>query len=109
MGSAKKVAARRALSLLMSVWASACSRPLGQKSECEKHIAEEIHVGVPVGTANTILEKCGFKTETDAAKHTLYGDKRTGGLIIERTQVVVQIDSDGKVAKVTVTKSLTGP
>jgi hypothetical protein len=97
------------MSLMISIWISGCSRPLGQMSECENHITEEIHVGVPLETANSVLEKCGFKTETDAAKHSLYGDKRTGGLIVERTQVLVEIDSDGKVAKVIVTKSLIGP
>jgi hypothetical protein len=92
---------------LVLIWASACGAR--QNRECEKRIAEEIHVGVPVETADDVLKKCGFKTTLDVAKNSLYADKRVGWLIVERTQVVINLDSDKKVAKVTVAKGLIGP
>jgi hypothetical protein len=92
---------------LVVAWASSCGTR--QNRECEGHITEKIHVGVPVETADAVLKECGFKTTLDAAKNTLYGDKRVGGLIVERTQVLVNLDSDKKVAGVTVTKGLIGP
>ena len=93
--------------LLVLIWVSSCGAKTEQ--ECEKRIAEEIHVGVSVETANDALKKCGFKTTLDAAKNTLYGDKRVGGLIVERTQVLITLDSDKKVASVTFSKGLIGP
>ncbi|HLZ92011.1 MAG TPA: hypothetical protein VKQ28_09870 [Candidatus Acidoferrum sp.] len=43
-------------------------------------------------------------------KKTLYGDKVVQGTpISERTQVLIKLDSDDKVATVEVTTSLTGP
>jgi hypothetical protein len=93
--------------LLVLIWASSCSAR--QNRECEKRVAEEIHVGVPVEIADDVLKRCGFKTTLDAAKSTLYADKRVGGLIVERTQVLITLDSDKKVAGVTVTKGLIGP
>jgi hypothetical protein len=107
MQSATKVFFSCSISLLVYVWASACGS--GQDRECEKQITKEIHAGVSVETAHAVLEQCGFKTTMDAAKNTLYGDKKTGRLIIERTQVLIDIDSDRKVAKVTVTRGLVGP
>lgn len=77
--------------------------------ECKKPIAEEIHVGVPVEAANDALRKCGFKTTLDFAKNTLYADKRVGGLIVERTQVLITLDSEKMVATIKVTKGLIGP
>ena len=93
--------------LLAVVCASSCGTR--QNRECERRIAEEIHVGVPVDIANDALKKCGFETTLDVAKHTLYGDKRVGELIVERTQVLITLDSDKKVASVRFTKGLIGP
>jgi len=93
--------------LLVLIWASSCGAR--QKRECEKRVAHEIHVGVPVETADGLLKRCGFKTTLDVAKNTLYADKRVGWLIVERTQVLITLDSDKKVAGVTVTKGLIGP
>jgi hypothetical protein len=93
--------------LLVLVWASSCNSR--QNWECEKRIAKEIHVGVPVETAEDVLKWCGFKTTLDVAKNTLYADKQVGGLIVERTQVLITLDSDKKVAGVTVTTGLIGP
>lgn len=59
--------------------------------------------------AVTVLKKCGFKTTVDPAKKTLYGDKRVGSLVVERTQVLINLDSDDRVATVTVTTGLLGP
>lgn len=63
-----------ALSLTVGIWIPSCSN-LSEKSECEKHITEEIRIGVPLETAKTVLERCGFKTEIDRTNSTLYGDK----------------------------------
>jgi hypothetical protein len=93
--------------LLVLIWASSCGAR--QNRECETRIAEEIHVGVPAETADDVLKRCGFKTTLDVAKNTLYADKRVGVLIVERTQVQINLDSDKKVAGVTVTKGLIGP
>ena len=82
--------------LLVLIWASSCGPR--RNRECEKRIAEGIHVGVPVETADGVLKRCGFKTTSDVAKDTLYADKRVGGLIVERTQVLITLDSDKKVA-----------
>lgn len=92
---------------LVVAWASSCGTK--QNRECESRLREEIHVGVPVETADAALKGCGFKTTLNPAKNTLYGDKRVGGLIVERTQVLVTLDSERKVAGITVTKGLTGP
>ena len=56
-----------------------------------------------------MLKGCGFKTTLDAAKGTLYADKRVGGLIVERTQVLITLDSGKKVVGVKATKGLIGP
>jgi hypothetical protein len=94
------------------LFAVACASSCGTKQnrECETHITEEIHVGVSVETADAVLKKCGFKTTLDPAKNTLYGDKRVEGtIVVERTQVLVTLDSAKKVAAVTVSKGLIGP
>ena len=59
--------------------------------------------------AVTVLKKCGFKTTVDLAKKTLYGDKRVGSVVVERTQVLINLDSDNMVATITVTTGLIGP
>ena len=92
--------------LLVLIWASSWGK---ENRECEKRIAEEIHVRVPVETANDALKKCAFKTTLDVGKNTLYADKRVGWLIVERTQVLIVLDSDRKVVSVKVTKALIGP
>lgn len=67
-------------------------------------------MGMPSEMAITVLKKCGFKTTVDPAKKTLYGDKRVeGSLIVKRTQVLINLDSDDRVATVTVTTGLIGP
>ncbi len=67
-------------------------------------------MGMSSAMAVTVLKKCGFETTVDPAKKTLYGDKRVeGSLIVERTQVLINLDSDDRVAAVTVTTGLIGP
>ena len=73
--------------LLVVIWASSC----GARQDCEKRIAEEIHVGVPVETADDVLKNCGFKTTLDVAKSTLYADKRAGGLVFRTKITFLQI------------------
>jgi hypothetical protein len=54
--------------------------------------------------------QCGFKTTMDPAKKTLYGDKLVqGNPVSERTQVLINLDSDNRVATVTVSTGLIGP
>jgi hypothetical protein len=87
---------------------SSCRR--GTREDCAKHIKDEIHTGMSVETAKEDLEKCGFKVTTDPAKKALYGDKLVEGIpISERTQVLIQVDSDNRVASVNVTTGLIGP
>ncbi len=89
-------------------WQSSCST--GAREDCSKHIKEKILPGSSLKLAESELQKCGFKTTTDSVKRTLYGDKVVQGTpISERTQVLVKLDSDDKVAAVDVTTSLTGP
>lgn len=107
MRTAAKAIFSCATFLLVLICVSSCGAKTEQ--ECEKRIAEQVRVGVPVETANDALKKCGFQTTLDVAKNTLYGDKRVGGLIVERTQVMITLDSDKKVASVRFTKGLIGP
>jgi hypothetical protein len=87
---------------------SSCSA--GRKQGCEKHIKEEINTGVPADIAEADLKKCGFKTSMDPAKKTLYGDKVVeGSPVSERTQVLINLDSENRVATVRVTTGLIGP
>jgi hypothetical protein len=107
MRTVAKITLSRGSFLLILIWVSSCGAR--QSRECEKRIAQEIHVGVPVETADGVLKRCGFKTTLDVAKNTLYADKRVGWLIVDRTQVLVTLDSDKKVAGVTVITGLIGP
>jgi hypothetical protein len=50
------------------------------------------------------------KITQDSTGKTLYGDKRVQrGIITERTQALIKLDSDGKVASAKVTTGLIGP
>src|SRR5260370_41584809 len=89
-------------------WQSSCSR--GRQEDCAKNIKEESHPGLPMEIAEADLKKCGFKTTMDTTKKTLYGDKVVeGSPISERTQVLIKLDSDNRVASVSVTTGLIGP
>jgi hypothetical protein len=95
-------ATRICLLLISIALQSSCGT--GRQSGCEKHIKEEIHAGMPSEMAVTALKKCGFKTTMDSAKNTLYGDKLVKGTpISERTQVLIDLDSDKKVVTAKVT------
>jgi hypothetical protein len=96
------------LLIWIAAWQSSCGT--GRQSGCEKHIKEEIPAGMPSEMAVTALKKCGFKTAMDSAKNTLHGEKLVKGTpISERTQVLVDLDSDKKVVTVKVTKGFIGP
>jgi hypothetical protein len=87
---------------------SSCSS--GRQRDCAEHIKEEIHPGLPLETAEADLKKCGFKTTVDHVKGTLYADKVVeGSPVSERTQVLISLDSDNRVATVSVTAGLIGP
>jgi hypothetical protein len=97
------------LLIWIAAWQSSSSCGAGSPSRCEKHIKDEIHAGMSSEMAVTVLKQCGFKTTVVPAKKTLYGDKRVGSLVLERTQVFINLDSDGRVMTVTVTTGLIGP
>jgi hypothetical protein len=81
-----------------------------RQRNCEQQWKEGIRPGTPLEIAEAALKKCDFKTTVDPEKKTLYGDKRVeGGLIVERTQVLINLDSDNSVATVKFTKGLIGP
>ena len=91
-----------------------CNKESAQS--CEKHIKEKIQPGVALDIAESELKKCAFtvtmdpKTTQDSTEKTLFGDKRVQrGIITERTQVLIKLDSDGKVASAQVTTGLIGP
>ena len=95
---------------LIGIVASQSSCGSGRQRGCEKRIREEIHPGAPLKTAEAALKKCGFETTIDPAKKTLYGDKLVeGDPVSERTQVLINLDSDGRVTTVIVTTGLIGP
>jgi hypothetical protein len=82
----------------------------GSQLDCAKQIEEEIRPGIPSEIADADLKKCGFVTTIDSAKKTLHGDKRVrNGVVIERTQVVINLKSDNTVATIRVTTGLIGP
>jgi len=96
--------------VLVGIVAVQSSCGTGQQRDCEKRIKEEVHVGVSVEIAEAALKKCGFKTTIDPAKKTLYGDKVVeGSPVSERTQVLIKLDSDNRVASVSVSTGLIGP
>jgi hypothetical protein len=89
-------------------WESACGAP--PHSDCAKDLKEEIRPGLSSELADAQLKKCGFKTTLDPAKNTLFGDKRIGnGVVLERTQVVIDLNADNTVARVSVSTGLIGP
>ena len=90
------------------VWQFSCSTR--RREGCEKHIGEKIQPGVPLEVAESELKKCDFKITTDLTAKTLYGDKLVkGSPVSERTQVLIKLDSDNKVASAEVTTGLIGP
>jgi len=96
--------------LLISIVASASGCRTRPKSDCAKHIKDEIAPELRSDLAEARLKKCGFETTLDPAKKTLYGDKRVGdGLVFERTQVVVNLNADNTVTSVSVSTGLIGP
>ena len=92
-----------------------CGKPPSTEG-CEKHIKEKIQSGVPLDIAESELKKCAFtvtmdpKITQDSTAKTLYGDKRVQrGIITERTQVLIKLDSDNKVTSIAVSTGLIGP
>ena len=59
-----------------------------------------IYSGVRDKIAEASFKKCAFKTTIDTAKKTWCGDKRVGdGLVFERAQVVIHLDSDNRYSR----------
>jgi hypothetical protein len=98
----------------MVAWQFSCSS--APPEGCEKHVREKLQPGIRSDIAESELKKCRFtvtmdpKITRDPTAKTLYGDKRVQrGLISERTQVLIKLDSDNKVASADVTTGLIGP
>ncbi|MGA2900717.1 MAG: hypothetical protein ABSF40_10860 [Candidatus Acidiferrales bacterium] len=103
---------RKAAGILFIMGAVAWQSGCGSRREpdCADQIKEEIHPGLRQEIAEASLQKCGFKTTIDPVKKTLSGDKRVAaGLVIERTQVLIELDSNNRVATVSFARGLIGP
>ncbi len=73
-------------------------------------MAQTIRQGDSVEEAQSKLKGCGFKITIDIKKSVLYGDKVIEGIpVVERTQVLIQFDSNKKVTEVQVNSGLIGP
>ena len=95
---------------LIGIVACQSSCGTGRQRDCEKHVKEELQPGVSLEIAEATLKKCGFKTTVDPVNKTLYGDKRDeGSPVVERAQVLINLDSDNRVTTVTLTTGLIGP
>lgn len=88
-------------------WPCSCGR--NAPADCASSIRDRIRSGVSREFAETKLKECGFKTTYDRARNILHGDKfKEGNPVTERTQVVVSLDSQGKVTEVRVSSGLVG-
>ena len=95
---------------LMGIVAFQESRGTGQQQDCEKRMNQELHPGTPLGIAEATLKKCGFKTTMDLQRRLCTATSWFQGTpVSERTQVLINLDSDNRVATVTVTTGLIGP
>jgi len=101
--------ATAAILALVGIVAFQASCGTSRQRNCEEQLKEGIRPGTPLEIAEAALKKCDFKTTVDPEKKTLYGDKREGSLIVERTQVLINLDSDNRVTTVKFTKGLIGP
>jgi hypothetical protein len=89
-------------------WLCSCGRK--STADCAYGIQETIRPGLSHEFAEAKLKECGFKTTYDRARNIVYGDKfKEGDPVTERTQVVVSLDPQGKVAEVRVSRGLIGP
>jgi hypothetical protein len=102
--------ATAAILALVGIVAFQASCGTARQRNCEEQLKEGIRPGTPLEIAEAALKKCNFKTTVDPEKKTLYGDKRVeGSLIVERTQVLINLDSDNRVTTVKFSKGLIGP
>ena len=93
---------------LGTTWLSSCRQ--NTTADCDKKLKDEIRPGVAFEVAEAKLKECGFKTIYDRQKNTLYGDRLKEGLpVAERTQVVIDIDTNGRVAQMRLSRGLIGP
>jgi hypothetical protein len=89
-------------------WLSSCGQKA--KDDCAKNIGQAIRQGDSIEEAQSKLKDCGFKVTLDTKKSTLYGDKVKEGIpVSERTEVVIQYDSNKKVTEVQIGGGLIGP
>jgi hypothetical protein len=104
----KKAATTGLLLIWIAAWQISCGT--ARQSSCEKHIKEKVVAGMPSEVAVAALKQCGFKMTMDPIKKTLYGDKVVEGVpVSERTQVLINLNSDNKVGSVSVSTGLIGP
>jgi len=95
---------------LVGIVAVQASCGTARQRNCDEQLKEGIRPGTPLEIAEAALKECDFKTTVDPEKKTLYGDKRVeGSLIVVRTQVLINLDSDKRVTTVKFTKGLIGP
>ena len=65
------------------------------RARLHQHTKEESIPEFVTRSPEASFKKCAFKTTIDTAKKTWYGDKRVGdGLVFERAQVVIHLDSE---------------
>jgi len=102
--------ATAAILALVGIVAFQVSCGTARQRKCEEQLKERIRPGTPLEIAEAALKECDFKTTVDPDKKTLYGDKRVeGSLIAERTQILINLDSDNRVTTVKFSKGLIGP
>jgi hypothetical protein len=104
-------ASRKLLALMLAIALWCCVGCGGHRDEdCVRKIASRIPIGLAANLAEAELKKCGFKITFDAVKRTYYADKVIpDGVTDKRTQVLIQLDDNGRVSAVQVTPSITAP
>lgn len=76
------------------------------------NIEHDLPKGTPSKDVDAYLKKSGLEYSFDKPTNAYYAMKRRtggGGLVTEDTQIVVKLDSDEKVAEVSVKPVYTGP
>jgi hypothetical protein len=86
-----------------------CRRPTSTINTMP-NVQHDLPIGTTSKDVDVYLKKSGLEYSFDKASNAFYAIRRgNGGLVKESTQIVVQLDGDGKVAKVSVTQGYTGP
>jgi hypothetical protein len=88
-----------------------CRRPIQTSTiNTMPNVQHDLPIGTTSKDVDVYLKKSGLEYSFDKASNAFYAIRRgNGGLVKASTQIVVQLDGDGKVAKVSVTQGYTGP